>query len=389
MTDSTVVTFASYLFPTTRNPVQAIFVKDEVEQFSKNSDLSVKLFIPSPYKLPFSSGKITQKQIGINSNLPVINKNYLSIPRQFFPKVTQQNICKAFSSYLNNHHTDLFHLHFLFPTGLAIPFLKSKGKGVVITVHGTDWYTSRRSKLHDEMLKESLKAADKVIVVGDDLYADIKSELGSKVDIVTLHHGIDTTFFKPLNNSQNIEVELGNKSNIKLLCVANLVRKKGLHVLLNALSEIENKDWKLTIIYNAVDKDYKNELEQIINRSEIDDRVNFMKSVSRTSLRSYFQSCDIYIQPSLNEPFGLSLAECIACGKPAISTKQGGPRDIINKINGLLVKPNDTIELATAITTLLDNFDTYDPFELHSDIKNRFSIAKKISYLNQLYKSIV
>jgi glycosyltransferase involved in cell wall biosynthesis len=69
---------------------------------------------------------------------------------------------------------------------------------------------------------------------------------------------------------------------------------------------------------------------------------------------SLIAAADIFVLPSLNEPFGLVLLEAMALGKPVVATASGGPLEIvIDGVTGLLVPPATPLQLAEAINRLL------------------------------------
>jgi len=68
----------------------------------------------------------------------------------------------------------------------------------------------------------------------------------------------------------------------------------------------------------------------------------------------------IFVNPALNEPFGLTLLEASACGLPIVATNDGGPKDIVqNCKNGLLVDPFDTNAIGEAIVEGLSDYSKW------------------------------
>lgn len=70
---------------------------------------------------------------------------------------------------------------------------------------------------------------------------------------------------------------------------------------------------------------------------------------------SLIHASDLFVLPSLAEPFGLVLLEAMALGKPVIATRAGGPVEIVTRSTGQLVTPATPSELAAGIVTLLNN----------------------------------
>ena len=67
---------------------------------------------------------------------------------------------------------------------------------------------------------------------------------------------------------------------------------------------------------------------------------------------------DVFVLPSLAEPFGIAILEAMALGKPVIVTRAGGPVEIVEEERtGLMVSPGNVTEMADAIIRLLQNPD--------------------------------
>jgi sucrose-phosphate synthase len=75
------------------------------------------------------------------------------------------------------------------------------------------------------------------------------------------------------------------------------------------------------------------------------------------------QSRGVFVNPALNEPFGLTLIEAAASGLPIVATDDGGPRDIIEVCkNGILVDPLSKNEIETAILRILRSPDVWEQY---------------------------
>ena len=81
---------------------------------------------------------------------------------------------------------------------------------------------------------------------------------------------------------------------------------------------------------------------------------------------------DCFVLSSNFETFGVVLIEALACGLPLIATKCGGPEDIVNKQNGILMDVENQLQLEDAMLTMYKNANKYDKQKLRSDAKDRF-----------------
>lgn len=121
----------------------------------------------------------------------------------------------------------------------------------------------------------------------------------------------------------------------------------------------------------------------------LSDRVRWLGPVSRAEAPALFQDCHIYVMPSRHETFGVVYAEAIACGKPVIATRCGGPEFIVNDHNGLLVDIGDVPALAAAMQTMASNWKQYNPQTIRSDFEKRFSRSAVVDQLRTLYDKVL
>jgi glycosyltransferase involved in cell wall biosynthesis len=83
-------------------------------------------------------------------------------------------------------------------------------------------------------------------------------------------------------------------------------------------------------------------------------RIGYVRSPAR--LASLYRAADIYVHAAVEETFGLSVAEALACGLPVVTASRGGVHEIVeHERTALVVPPGDAGALAGAIASLLDD----------------------------------
>jgi len=142
---------------------------------------------------------------------------------------------------------------------------------------------------------------------------------------------------------------------IVLLSIGHLGPIKGHQYTLAALANLITINPNLHL-YIAGDgtKSEKKVLIDLTKKLNIEEHVTFLGQINNTLI--WIEACDIFIQPSIEEAFGLVFVEAGAKAKPVIATAVGGIKEIIiSEKTGILVPPASTMELTNAIATLVDS----------------------------------
>lgn len=139
-----------------------------------------------------------------------------------------------------------------------------------------------------------------------------------------------------------------------LLFLGRLGRRKGIYVLLDALSEVIQSHPGVTVICGG-DGEIE-EVRQYAVKLGLGEKVKLAGWVDAAERTRLLESSSIYVLPSFAEGVPMSILEAMSAGLPIIATKVGGIPDVITSgQEGLLVDPGDVKALAEAICTLLGN----------------------------------
>ncbi|MEJ2242438.1 MAG: glycosyltransferase family 4 protein [Candidatus Bathyarchaeota archaeon] len=178
--------------------------------------------------------------------------------------------------------------------------------------------------------------------------------------ITTIHNGVTLNEFSvPTDQNKTIETqsvlrEYGFDLNKKLLLFVGggAYERKGFRFLVNALKYISDD-----VAVVAICRNLDVESQRLLTKLDIDKKVrivNYVKDISRL-----YRAADIYILPTIYDPFPLAVLEAMACGLPVIVSSCTGITDIIdNGRNGIVVNdPSDSEELSNAINSLAQSYD--------------------------------
>jgi len=181
------------------------------------------------------------------------------------------------------------------------------------------------------------KKADRVICVSLYEKERIKTNFGlSDEKLVCVPNGINLEEFR-------IKGSVKNKKTI--LYVGRLERYKGVQHIIRALSYLEN--YKLVIIGKGP---YEGELKKLAFSSGVNDRIEWLKDLSREDLLEQYKSAGVFVFLSSFEAFGITVAEALASGTPCIVAETGALKEFIDeRICFGLRNPENVNELAEKI----------------------------------------
>ena len=139
-----------------------------------------------------------------------------------------------------------------------------------------------------------------------------------------------------------------------LLCVANLVPRKGHELLVAALARIRDLDWSL-ICVGSLERDpaTARAVRRLIRTVGLGRRITLAGECPPQSISRAYQAADAFILPSFHEGYGMVYAEAMANGLPVIATTAGAIPETVPLAAGLLVPPGDPAALAEAVRQVI------------------------------------
>lgn len=157
-------------------------------------------------------------------------------------------------------------------------------------------------------------------------------------------NGIDLNDLQDINRVVNIRKKHNIPEHNKIIfSIGRLNRNKGFQYSIEAVKGMDN----VTYLIAGQDDGYKKSLLKIIQGQS---NIVFIGQVDSELRKSYLQQSDLYLSPSLEESFGLTILEALSFGLPVIATDVGiVPNVISDKINGLRVKPGNATILKETI----------------------------------------
>ncbi|MFQ5455983.1 MAG: glycosyltransferase family 4 protein [Nitrospirota bacterium] len=208
-------------------------------------------------------------------------------------------------------------------------------------------------------------------------------------DISIVYNGVDIERFNPDNmgkyrDSIRKELSIGNED-IILLFIGSGFERKGLRYLIEALSVIKRGDVGLLIIGKGNTGYY----HRLAERLGIQKRIYILGKQPDTE--RYYAASDIFILPTLYDPFPNVCLEALASGLPVITSKISGASEIISKgIDGMIIdNPDDPDEIAQKISMIID-IEKRTGLRIAARKKaEQFTYKENIRQSLEIYKEII
>jgi len=302
-------------------------------------------------------------------------------PWNFIPKEKIYEVLPELSENMidfikeKNINYDLFHGHYVDAGIVTVKVAKALNKPSYFTAHSLgEWKREQMGGKPDEMEKKfnfHHRIAEEVrifkTVNAQSVTSKVQKEKLNKLynyfadNIVIIPPGVDVhTYTIPDKNKEPIKTTLPEKY---IFCLSRIDTNKGHDLLLNAFDLVRKEVNDIYLVIGGGSPNPKprelsvfEKMHKIIDKKGLKDKVRIIGYVSDELMLPYYQQSQLFVLPSLFEPFGMTTQEAMACGKPVVASKFGGIRNVINNgKNGLLVDPSNPKEFAKKIIKLLND----------------------------------
>jgi hypothetical protein len=192
---------------------------------------------------------------------------------------------------------------------------------------------------------EELPGCD-YLVCGSRLIRDTYVSRGFPADRTTvIPYGIDTAHFYPLSPAERATHRDGR---FRVICVAQIVPRKGIHYLLEAWERLglPSAEAELVLVGPPCA-----EMAGVLARHA--GRFTHLGSTPHDRLRLEYGRSDVFVLPSVEDGFGYVTTEAMGCGLPVITTSACGSADIVEDgISGFVVRPRSVDDLVDRLERL-------------------------------------
>jgi len=198
---------------------------------------------------------------------------------------------------------------------------------------------------------------DRIISVSEFLKNELTSRFMIRPEkIQVIYNGVDSERFRPEINGEEIRNRYGLAHRPVVLFLGRLAPYKGIQYLIKAAPLILKQIPEAIFLIAGSARYDTARISSMLTAPSIRRSIVFTGFVPESEVPKIYAACDLFCYPSLWEGFGLTPAEAQACGKPVVSFLHCAlPEVVAHGETGILVRPGDYEELASAIVDLLSD----------------------------------
>ena len=230
---------------------------------------------------------------------------------------------------------------------------------------------------------------DKIVTVSQKIKKELILDFNIQEEkINVIYDGIE---FPDMNEIEKTDIKfLDNKQNIHFIgVVSRLDKNKGLEYFIDCIPLVLKKMSNIKFIIVGTGK-IEQKLKEKVKKYNISDKVIFTGFFHEKEKYKILSCLDITVVPSGEEGISRSALESMMFSKPVVATFTSSISEIIeNGVNGILVKPYSSQELAEGIFNLLNSDYKQMGIQARKVIEEKFLLYSFVSGYEQLYKNLL
>ncbi|MCB0318561.1 MAG: glycosyltransferase family 4 protein [Bdellovibrionales bacterium] len=352
-------------YPKTPNDDSSIFVKRLVESFA---NLNISGCVITPYD---RQGEVQETQ-GIfrlfRVKYGIIMPGILASGEGIVPRLKKYPflifqapgllLALAYKAFKLRNSYKIIQANWL-PVGIAALIVNIITKiPYIVSIRGSDMKLLKL-KVFNPIFRLVLKKASFIVSVNESFISDLKNfSTLSNEKFHFIPNGV--SYEEP---SDELLIQVRKQYHLKeedkyLIHIGRVIPLKKIELLIELLSHKALKEYKLLVVGRSHNKVYLNSLQKKAAQLEVQNRLNFLGSVSPSLIPALLKTSNIYISSSSHEGRPNAMLEALAAGLPVIASNINGHKEIIeHEKNGFVFNFDETEHIAKTILLIEDNQD--------------------------------
>ncbi|USA48370.1 glycosyltransferase [Acinetobacter sp. C26M] len=291
---------------------------------------------------------------------------------------------KAFELYIQKYgKPDLIHVHSCLHMGAVALYIKKKyGIPYIVTEHSSGYIRNLYTGYEINCTENILKQSNKLVAISQIMGSFFRQKFTTQKHWEIIPNIVNAIFF------ERSLYKRSNNESFKFINVAFMNKNKMQINIIKAVESLYNQgiqDIELIIVGDGSEK--KN-LEEYIKQNNIPN-IKLLGLQNREFIADIMVQCDCFVLSSEVETFGVVVIEALASGLPVVATRCGGPEDIVNPTNGLLVEKNNVEELASAMKKIKESDGVkYNNLAIRNACYENYSESAVVNKLMTIYNQV-
>ena len=380
------VLFVPSWYPNEADPISGVFIEEQAVALSKHYDVAVLLPKMAAWRNVLKANapdrSVTKEQSGLTVYheyaRPLIPHGPEQIDFGTFARAAQKGFKRIVGEW---GKPDIIHAHVVLPAGWSsLGVAKEYGIPIVLTEHSSPFSMHLGTEFSRKLVRETLTGVNQIVAISPALAKQLL-DFQPGLNIEVIGESLRTDFFVPAES-----VDKADRRGKSFFVAARLAEQKGLEHLVRAVHLLVEKGLNSFELVIGGDGPDRQKLEQLTQTLGVSGYCHFLGGLNRAQVRERMQKCDVFVLSSLHETFGVVVGEAMACGKPVISTRCGGPEFFVNEQNGVLVDVANPQALAGAMEDFIADRVSFDPQTIRASVVNRFSPEAFVKNITAAYE---
>ena len=287
----------------------------------------------------------------------------------------------AVKAYIRRHgRPDLIHAHGTFGPGeVALTVQHRLGIPYVLTEHISHFL--KENALSSKMVERALP-----VVADAALRMPVSGAVGMNMEATFGEAMRPWTPVPNIVDCRFLQLPLSERGdgNFVVFSVSYLTSKKRPEVLVRAFAEaFAGQQAELRL---GGDGPEVETIKSLVQELGVASQITLLGPLSREDVAREMERCSVYALSSEVETFGIPVIEAMAAGKPVVATLCGGPDELIDETNGILVDVGSVSDFASGLIAIRDGYALYDQRQIRANCEARFSSEAVLREIEKIYE---
>ncbi len=379
-------------YSTLKNPIRGNFFRNEGLALHKAGHKVGMLVPPSKFRTWHGLQELAENWRKPNDDLTITNDEALLTYRipwwgwlpSVMPPMRGELALQVFDRYCaENGRPDVIHGQAILYGGYLAAYIGEKRDiPVVLTEYASLYLSGHVFAGQKRIIEYTLRHSDERLAIAPSLVNALRP-YAPELPIELIGCIVDTDSFT--TNPLTVQ-----KKPFVFCMVASLTARKAHDVLLKAFAQaFRGQDVILRIAGTGYKGKKLDALKSLIAELGINKQVELLGMVSQSDLRTLMRESHALVSSSHIETFGVTVIEAMACGKPVVATRSGGPEYFVSKNSGILVPVNDPPALAQAMQQMVQNYPNYHAETIRTECIAQFGEEAIVKRLEKAYQSVI